>query len=118
MLRLVSALKNSWAGLVHLLHHETAFKQECIILVAAVPAAYIIAASFQQYVLLILMLVFIIIVEVLNTAVEAVCDALSTDFDANIKIAKDCGSLAVLLSVLMAATVWGFAAIEWLLRFS
>jgi diacylglycerol kinase (ATP) len=46
------------------------------------------------------------IVEVLNTAVEAACDALSREFNADIQLAKDCGSLAVLLAVALVAGVW------------
>ena len=49
------------------------------------------------------------IVEVLNTAVEAACDAVSQDFHPQIELAKDCGSLAVLISVILVAGVWGIA---------
>ncbi|MGL4488684.1 MAG: diacylglycerol kinase [Rhizobiaceae bacterium] len=59
-------------------------------------------------------LLLVIIVEVLNTAIEAACNALSREFHADIKIAKDCGSLAVLISMALAASVWGLALWRWL----
>ena len=51
-------------------------------------------------------------VEVLNTGIEAACDAFSREFNVDIQLAKDCGSLAVLISVVIVAGVWGIAIIE------
>ena len=51
-------------------------------------------------------------VEVLNTGIEAACDAVSREFHIDIQLAKDCGSLAVLISVVLAAIVWGLAIVE------
>ena len=54
----------------------------------------------------------LIMVEVLNTGIEAACDAVSREFHIDIQLAKDCGSLAVLISVLIALIVWGLAIVE------
>jgi diacylglycerol kinase (ATP) len=51
-------------------------------------------------------------VEVLNTGIEAACDAVSREFHIDIQLAKDCGSLAVLVSVIIAMIVWGLAIVE------
>ena len=51
-------------------------------------------------------------VEVLNTGIEAACDAFSREFHIDIQLAKDCGSLAVLISVILVAGVWGIAMVE------
>ena len=51
-------------------------------------------------------------VEVLNTGIEAACDAISREFHIDIQLAKDCGSLAVLISVILVAGVWGIALAE------
>jgi diacylglycerol kinase (ATP) len=51
-------------------------------------------------------------VEVLNTGIEAACDAVSREFHIDIQLAKDCGSLAVLISVVIAMIVWGMAIVE------
>ena len=64
------------------------------------------------YALLVGSLIVLMIVEVLNTAVEAACNALSREFNSDIQFAKDCGSLAVLLAVALAAIVWLLALID------
>ena len=52
------------------------------------------------------------VVEVLNTGIEAACDAVSREFNIDIQLAKDCGSLAVLISVVLTAGVWIIAVAE------
>ncbi len=112
MQRLIKAFNNSAAAFGHLLRHETAFKQECGLFLIAIPGAFFVANDISEFFVLLLAVAFIILVEVLNTAIEAVCDALTPEFDANIKIAKDCGSLAVLLACGIALTVWVLAIIN------
>lgn len=85
---------------------EKAFQQEAIVLALALPLAFFVASDAPGWVMLVGSVVLVMIVEVLNTGIEAVCDAVSEEFDANIKIAKDCGSLAVLLACLIALSVW------------
>jgi diacylglycerol kinase (ATP) len=51
-------------------------------------------------------------VEVLNTGIEAACDAVSREFNIDIQLAKDCGSLAVLIAVLLTSGVWLVAILE------
>jgi diacylglycerol kinase (ATP) len=110
--RIVKAFFNSVAAWRHLIRSEKAFQQEAVLLALALPVAFLVAADARGWVLLIASVVLIMIVEVLNTGIEAVCDAVSPEFDANIKIAKDCGSLGVLLSILIAVAVWGLAIWE------
>jgi diacylglycerol kinase (ATP) len=110
--RLIKAWRNSARAFRRLLRSETAFQQELLLLAAAVPAAWFLSTSWRGYALLIGAILLLMIVEVLNTAVEAACDALSQDFHPQIELAKDCGSLAVLLAIVIAAGAWGLAAIE------
>jgi diacylglycerol kinase (ATP) len=49
---------------------------------------------------------------VLNTGIEAACDAVSREFNIDIQLAKDCGSLAVLIAVLLTSGVWLVAILE------
>ena len=70
------------------------------------------STSWRDYALLIGAILLLIMVEVLNTGIEAACDAVSREFHIDIQLAKDCGSLAVLISVLLAAIVWGLAIVE------
>jgi diacylglycerol kinase (ATP) len=107
--RIVKAFFNSVAAWRFLIRSEKAFQQEAVLLALSLPLAFFVAADARGWVILVGSVVLIMIVEVLNTGIEAVCDAVSPEFDANIKIAKDCGSLAVLLSIAIAAVVWGLA---------
>ena len=81
-------------------------------LALALPVGWFLAADARTYLMLIGSVLLILIVEVLNTGIEAACDAFTREFHADIKIAKDCGSLAVLLSIMLAAAVWGVAVWE------
>ncbi|WP_204349094.1 diacylglycerol kinase, partial [Klebsiella pneumoniae] len=62
--------------------------------------------------LLIGAVLMLIMVEVLNTGIEATCDAISREFNIDIQLAKDCGSLAVLISIVLAGGIWLFAIFE------
>lgn len=98
-----------------LTHSEKAFQQELALLALSLPAGWFLSASWGGYALLVGSVLFVMIVEVLNTGIEAACDALSREFHSEIQLAKDCGSLAVLLSIVMLVVVWGLALVE---RFS
>ena len=91
---------------------EKAFQQELALLVLALPLGWFISTSWRGYALLLGAILVLIMVEVLNTGIEAACDAVSREFHIDIQLAKDCGSLAVLISVVLAAGVWGVAVVE------
>ncbi|MEM1376835.1 MAG: diacylglycerol kinase [Pseudomonadota bacterium] len=113
MERLVLAFRNSVAALRHLVRNEAAFKQECIMFSISVPLAWWITDALPHFLLLIFMVLLVLIVEVMNSAIEAACDAITAEHNANIKIAKDCGSLAVLMSLLAAGLVWFLSFMSW-----
>ncbi len=106
MHRLVMAFINSMRALRHLAVHEKAVQQELVLFLLSIPVAAFLAPTGLAFLLLTGSLLFLIMVEVLNTGIEAACDAVSLDFHKEIQIAKDCGSLAVLISVILVATVW------------
>ena len=112
MERLIKAWENSIRAFGCLLRSETAFRQELLLLMMAVPAGWFVSTSWRTYLMLLGAILLLIIVEVLNTAIEATCDALSTAFDPQIRLAKDCGSLAVLLAIVLAASIWILALAE------
>lgn len=109
MQRLVNATANSARALRYLLASEAAFRLEAVLLVIALPASYMLAQSWGGMALLVASLLLLMLVEVLNTAIEAACDALTHKQDPNIGLAKDCGSLAVTIALVLAAGVWGAA---------
>ncbi len=112
MRRLLNAFRNSVRAFCHLARTETAFQQEILLLVLALPVGWFVATTWSGYALLIGVLLLLMIVEVLNTGIEAACDAFSREFNVDIQLAKDCGSLAVLVATLVALGVWGLALAE------
>jgi diacylglycerol kinase (ATP) len=112
MLRLINAFRNSVRAFGRLVRFEAAFQQEVFLLLLSLPVGWFLARTWRGYALLVGSLVVLMIVEVLNTAVEAAGNALSREFNPDIQLAKDCGSLAVLLAVILAAGVWLLALVD------
>ena len=92
---------------------ETAFQQEIVLLAGALPLAWLLADTWHGYAILIGAVLFLILVEVINTAVEAACDAVSREFRPEIQLAKDCGSLAVAFAIFLSGGVWLFFVLDW-----
>jgi len=93
-------------GFRYIITKETAFKQQVILGLMLVGLAFYIAENIGQLMLLVLPVLICWLIEIINTAIEAVADAVSEEFDANIKIAKDLGSLAVLTGFIILSFVW------------
>ena len=109
MERLWKALLNSLRAWRRLISGEAAFRQEVVMLAVALPLAWFLAKDWNSYAMLILSIIFLITVEVLNTAIEATCNAITREFSKDIQHAKDCGSLAVLLALVIVLVIWGMA---------
>lgn len=109
MRRLWLAFINSMRALRYLMRHEAAIQQELGLFLLSIPASFYIASTYVVAFLLSGSILFLILVEVLNTAIEAACNAISREFDADIQLAKDCGSLAVLISVILVGGLWIYA---------
>lgn len=112
MERLIKAFQNSVRAFGKLIRTERAFQQEIGLLVIALPLGWLIAESWRGFALLVGSILVLLIVEVLNTGIEATCDAISREFSIDIQLAKDCGSLAVLISIVLVLGVWGLAVVE------
>ncbi len=110
--RLFKALRYSAQGLASAFRHEAAFRQELLLLAIAIPVAFWIGESALEIALLIGSIVFVIIVELLNSALEALSDAITTEHHPLIGRAKDLGSAAVLLSLILAAVMWACIALR------
>jgi len=108
---LMNATVFSWRGIKSACQHEAAFRQEVVLLGLALPAAWLIATSAQEYAMLIASVILILIVELLNSAIEATVDRISTEQHELSGRAKDLGSAAVMLSIALAVIVWG--AVAW-----
>jgi len=104
--RLIAATRHSLAGLSDAVRGEDAFRQELMLFVVAAPVALWLGRDGIERALLIGSLFLVLIVELLNSAIEAVVDRISLEEHALAKRAKDLGSAAVMLSLAAAAAVW------------
>ena len=106
VVRLVHAFLNSCAGLADALRHESAFRQEILLAAILVPLAFVLPVSAIERALLVASVILVIIVELLNTGIEIAIDRISYERHSLSKRAKDMGSAAVLLSLVLLALVW------------
>lgn len=86
--------------------HETAFRQEAILAMALVPLAFWFGQNWVETSLLAGSVLMVMIVELLNTCVESAIDRIGPEWHDLSKRAKDMGSAAVLLSLLLCAGIW------------
>jgi len=105
--RWMFAFKNSLNALKAGWKTETALREEMLLLLVSVPLAVLLGDTPGETVAMIVSVLFILLVETLNTAIEATLDRVSEEFHPLTKIAKDMGSLAVLIALVIAALVWG-----------
>ncbi len=105
--RILSAMKYSYQGLVAQWRYEAAFRQEVLLLLVAIPLAFLLGESRVEQVLMIFSVALVVIVETFNSSVEAVVDRISDEHHELSGRAKDLGSAAVMLSLLLAVFVWG-----------
>jgi len=105
LLRLLYATRYSFSGL-RLAWSESAFRQEIVLAVIAGPCAYWLGRNWIEVALLLGTLVLILIVELLNSAIESCIDRIGPEFHPLSQRAKDLGSAAVFLALLLAAGIW------------
>jgi len=106
--RIWHATGYSWAGL-KAGWHETAFRQEALLALLLLPLACWLGQSWVEVALLAGSVLLVLIVELLNTGIETAIDRIGPEWHTLSKRAKDMGSAAVLLSLLLAAGIWGAA---------
>ena len=104
--RWLRATVNSWNGLVAATRSESAFRQELIALLLAVPLAFLVAPEPWKRLALIAAVLFLVVVELLNTAIEKLADHVTPAMHPVIGRIKDMGSAAVGIALLVAAAVW------------
>ncbi len=85
---------------------ETAFRQEALAAFLLVPLAFWVGQTWVETALLIGTVVLVMVVELLNTGIETAIDRIGPEWHALSKRAKDMGSAAVLLSLLLCAGTW------------
>jgi diacylglycerol kinase (ATP) len=100
------------------LRTEEAFRQEVVLAAIMLPASFFIAENKLELIALIAAVFFVLIVEILNTAIERAIDRISCEKHALSKEAKDMGSAAVFLSLVLAGLIWGVIGLPKLLALS
>ena len=111
LVRLWNALGYSRDGLAAAWKNEAAFREEVLLAAIAIPLALFLGKTGVDRSILIGSIILILIVEILNSAIEAVVDKASPEKHELAKRAKDMGSAAVLFSLINAAVIW--ACVLW-----
>ncbi|MDP3621490.1 MAG: diacylglycerol kinase [Polynucleobacter sp.] len=106
LVRAWHAAKNSWRGLVYAFKEESAFRQELALLIVLTPIACLLPISLLEKGILICSLILVMAIELLNSGVEAAIDRISFEHHDLSKRAKDFGSAAVMLTLLIAMILW------------
>lgn len=104
--RVVHAAGYSVEGLRAAYRGESAFRQEFWLAAVMLPLAFWLGRGWVEVALLAGSVLLVLIVELLNSAVEATVDRVSLELHDLSKRAKDFGSAAVMLSLLLVAGIW------------
>jgi len=107
ILRGAFALRHSWAGIVATWREESAFRQEACVAVVLLPIAAFVSVSAAERVLLAGSVLLVLLVELINSSIEAAIDRISLERHELSGRAKDCGSAAVTIAIVIAAMTWG-----------
>ena len=110
--RVWNALTYSLAGLKAAYLCEDAFRQEVILAALLIPVALLLPVPWLGRGLMIASVLLVLIVELLNSGIEAVVDRVSLENHRLAKRAKDIGSAAVLVSLILVMVVWGCVLME------
>jgi diacylglycerol kinase (ATP) len=104
--RLIYASQYSWQGLKSGLANEAAFLQEFVAFVILTVLTFFLDITAIEQVAMIVSLILVLIVEILNSAIECVVDRVSTERHILSGRAKDYGSLAVLMAIIIVILIW------------
>ena len=110
--RILRATKFSAQGLAQAWQHEAAFRQELVLILLLAPVAAWLGQTALERAVLIGCCLIVLIVELINSAIEAAIDRHGDEHHELSGRAKDMGSAAVLVSLVLVAVVWGLIAAE------
>jgi len=105
--RVVNSFRFSLQGLLATFREEEAFRVELVLAVVLIPLGLLLGETGVEKLLLAGSVVLVLIVEILNSAIESVVDRFGEEQHKLSGRAKDQGSAAVLLSLLLVLLVWG-----------
>ena len=108
--RIIRATRFSAQGLAQAWRHEASFRQEIVLTILLIPAAIWLGRTEIESLILIICCFLVLIVELLNSAIEAAIDRFGEEHHVLSGRAKDMGSAAVFLSLLVVGATWGTVA--------
>lgn len=109
--RIWRATRFSWGGLRSTWRTQAAFRQEVWVALALLPAAALLGRTALERAALLCLWLLVMVVELLNTGLEAIVDRIGPEHHELSGMAKDVGSAAVLVSILICGVIW--AAVAW-----
>lgn len=104
--RVIKATGYSYQGIKAAFKYEAAFREEAILALIFIPLACYLEVSQIERILMIGSVLLVLIVELLNSAIEAVVDRVGSEYHELSGRAKDMGSAAVLITLCFAGYVW------------
>jgi diacylglycerol kinase (ATP) len=107
--RLWAAFFNSFNGLRFAVKNEEAFRQEIVLYALLLILLFFLPISLRFKTILLVANTIVLLVELINSAIEAIVDMVSPEYNELAKHAKDLGSAAVLISLILAIILWGLA---------
>ena len=105
--RIIKAAGYSWKGIKAAYKHEAAFRQEAGLALVLIPLAIYVAENATQLALMISSVLLVMLVEILNSAVEAVVDRFGGELHELSGRAKDMASAAVTFALIIMTLIWG-----------
>lgn len=110
--RIWNAAKYSLQGFQAAFTFEAAFRQELFLCIVLVPLAFVLGQTGLEILFLLSTLVLVLVVELLNSAIEALADRITNDFDVYIGRAKDMASAAIFLCLTFVTITWIYFLIK------
>jgi diacylglycerol kinase (ATP) len=107
--RILRATRHSANGLAAAWRHESAFRQEVLLALPLLPAAMWLGTTWSERALLAASVLLVLVAELLNSGIEAAIDRISLEPHELSRRAKDYGSAAVMLALLLCAGTWAAA---------
>ncbi len=114
--RLINATGYSMKGFKAAYQNEAAFREESIAAAILIPVAFLLPVSWLESAILSASVLGVLLAEILNSALEAVVDRIGTEIHPLSGRAKDMGSAAVLIALIIAVMFWLVILIPYLIR--
>lgn len=103
--RFINSFKNSFSGLRYAYLNEQSMFIHALATILSIILGFVLKISLNEWIIVILFLLLIMVLELINTAIEAVCDAFTLEKNELIKIAKDTSSASVFIACVLAFIV-------------